>query len=93
MSFKLFIGGLSYQATEEDIAAVFENVGEVISVKVITDRETGRSKGFAFVELASEEAGKKAIDTLNGVEIKGRAISVSEAKPKTDNNNRGSRRY
>ena len=80
MSKKLFVGNLSFQTTESDITAAFETFGSVESVSIITDRDTGRSKGFGFVVLA-EEAADKAIAQMNGSQLNGRALTVNEAKP------------
>ena|SRR2546422_8046297 len=81
MSKKLFVGNLSFQATESDITSVFEACGVVESVSIITDRDTGRSKGFGFVVMGEEEGADKAIATLNGSQLNGRALTVNEAKP------------
>lgn len=81
MSKKLFVGNIPYSATEAGLTEVFSAMGAVASAKIITDRESGRSKGFAFVEMQDEAAATKAINELNGAEIDGRAISVSEARP------------
>ncbi len=84
MSKKLYVGNLSYQMTEEHLKEVFSPIGEVVSVKIITDAATGRSKGFGFVEMASDEDAEKAISDLNGTNVMERAINVSEARPQTD---------
>jgi RNA recognition motif-containing protein len=76
----IFVGSLPYRLEEADLKELFEAYGEVNSVKIIMDRETGRSKGFGFVEMADDEAGQKAISGLNGAEISGRAIAVSQAE-------------
>jgi RNA recognition motif-containing protein len=85
MSKKIYVGNLSYNTTEENIRALFAAHGEVISVKSITDTMTGRSKGFAFVEMENDAEATTAISSLNGREIDGRSIKVNEAlnKPKT----------
>jgi cold-inducible RNA-binding protein len=80
MSKKLFVGNLSFQTSESDITAAFEQFGPVESVAIITDRDTGRSKGFGFVVMGEEEA-NKAIEKLNGTELSGRTLTVNEAKP------------
>jgi cold-inducible RNA-binding protein len=80
MSKKLFVGNLSFQTSESDITAAFEQFGPVESVAIITDRDTGRSKGFGFVVMGEEEA-NKAIAKLNGTELSGRTLTVNEAKP------------
>ena len=86
---KIFVGNLSYDATEEDIRTMFEAHGEVSSVSLITDRMTGRPRGFAFVEMNDNGAADKAIETLNLQEIRGRAVTVNEARPRTDRGSRG----
>lgn len=82
MSQNLFIGSLAYATTDDSLKAFFEEIGEVESARVITDRETGRSKGFGFVQYADEANNQKAIDQLNGKELDGRPINVSLARPK-----------
>jgi len=84
MATNLFIGSLAYATTDDSLKAFFEEIGEVTSARVVTDRETGRSRGFGFVEFADEANNAKAIDQLNGKELDGRAINVSEARPKED---------
>lgn len=89
MSKRLFVGNLSYQTTESDLTTLFEQAGEVESASIITDRETGRSKGFAFLEMGNESA-DKAITQFNGTELNGRALTVNEARPREErSNNRG----
>ena len=80
----IFIAGLSYNMSEAELGELFAEYGEVVSVKIIMDRETGRSKGYGFVEMAEDEAGDKAIAALNEVEIDGKTLSVSVARPKSD---------
>jgi RNA recognition motif-containing protein len=80
MSKKLFVGNLSFQTTEGDITSAFEQCGAVESVAIITDRDTGRSKGFGFVVM-EEEGADKAMATLNGAQLNGRSLTVNEAKP------------
>ena len=92
MSKKLYVGNLSFQTMESDLDALFAEFGDVESVRIITDRDTGRSRGFGFVEM-SEEAADKAIDALNGKEVDGRALTVNEARPQVDRGSgRGSSR-
>lgn len=79
----IYVGNLAYSVSGDDLRASFEAFGEVSSANVINDRETGRSKGFGFVEMPSAEAAKSAIDELNGQEIQGRAVRVNEAQPRT----------
>src|SRR5438445_7132929 len=86
---KIYIGGLPYQTNEEQLTQIFSPYGEVSSAKVITDRETGRSKGFGFVEMPDDEAAKKAIAELNEAELGGRSIIVNEARPMEQRDNRG----
>ena len=84
MAQNLFIGSLAYATTDDSLKAFFETLGEVTSARVVTDRETGRSRGFGFVEYADEANNQKAVDELNGKELDGRAINVSLARPKED---------
>lgn len=84
MSKKLFVGSLSFEMTDLDLEDLFKQYGEVLSARVITDRDTGRSRGFGFVEMTSDGNAQSAIDALNGTEVKGRAINVSVAREKTD---------
>lgn len=89
MSKRIYVGNLSYQTTEGDLATLFEQVGQVDSVNIITDRDTGRSKGFGFVEMSVEDA-EKAIAQFNGTEIDGRTLTVNEARPREERSgNRG----
>jgi cold-inducible RNA-binding protein len=85
MGKKLYCGNLAYETTEASLSELFGAVGEVVSVNLITDRMTGRSKGFAFVEMAENDAAQRAISELNGKDVDGRAISVAEARPQRDN--------
>ncbi|WP_141731683.1 RNA recognition motif domain-containing protein [Oligoflexus tunisiensis] len=80
MSNKLYVGGLSYSTTNETLEALFERAGEVLSAQVITDRDTGRSKGFGFVEMQSTQAAADATTRFNGSELDGRTITVNEAR-------------
>ena len=82
MSTKLFVGSLPWAVNDDALKTAFEAHGTVISAKVITDRQTGRSRGFGFVEMENESEASNAIQALNGTEFKGRNIIVSEAKPK-----------
>src|SRR5947208_1740970 len=77
---RLYVGGLPYQSTEQDLIDLFEQVGQVASATVITDRETGRSKGFGFVEMADDEEARTAIERLNGSSLGNRTITVNEAR-------------
>jgi|SRR5215471_3505965 len=83
MSKRIYVGNLSYHTTENDLADLFGQVGEVASANIITDRDTGRSKGFGFVEMDGEEA-DKAIAQFNGSELNGRTLTVNEARPRED---------
>lgn len=87
----LYIGNLSYDATEADIRAAFEQYGDVSSVSVIKDRETGRSRGFAFVEMPNDDQAQQAITGMNQQPIAGRAVTVNEARPKRERDDRGPR--
>jgi len=82
VSTKLFVGSLPWAVNDDILKAAFEAHGKVVSAKVITDRETGKSRGFGFVEMENETDANSAIQALNGAELKGRNIIVSEAKPK-----------
>ena len=84
MSKKLYVGGLSYSTTDDSLKQHFSQAGTVESATVITDRMTGRSKGFGFVEMSTDEEAQKAIEMFNGQEFEGRTITVSEARPKED---------
>ena len=79
----IYTGNLSYDLSEEDLKAAFEEYGEVTSAKIISDRYSGRSKGFGFVEMTSDDEGKAAIEALSGKELSGRTMVVNEARPKT----------
>lgn len=82
MATNLFIGSLAYSVTDDELKQAFAKVGTVVSAKVIMDRETNRSRGFGFVEMSTDAEAKAAIDQLNNTELAGRAIIVSEARPK-----------
>ena len=86
---KLYVGNLSYGATEATIRSLFEKHGAVESVTLINDRDTGRSKGFGFVEMANDAEAQRAISALNGKEVDGRALTVNEARPKTERSSGG----
>ena len=88
----IYVGNLSFDATREEIEQAFSQFGAVESVNMITDRETGRSRGFAFVEMPSDEEGKAAIEGMNLQRIAGRAVTVNEARPKRDRQSGGGRR-
>lgn len=82
MATKLYVGNLSYDVTADKLKELFGQAGTVVSADVITDRATGRSKGFAFVEMGGDEAAKTAIETLHDVELEGRKLVVNEARPR-----------
>lgn len=83
MAAKLFVGNLDYTATGDDLRALFATAGTVVDAVVIMDKMTGRSRGFGFVEMSSDDEAKAAIEKLNGSDLKGRKINVNEAKPMT----------
>jgi cold-inducible RNA-binding protein len=80
----IFVGNLSFGTTEDSLRSVFEPYGAVDRVNIVTDRDTGRARGFAFVEMGSDTEGTAAIDGLNGRDLDGRTLNVNEARPKTD---------
>ena len=80
----IYVGNLSFQLSEDDLNSAFGEYGQVDSAKIITDRETGRSKGFGFIEMPNQEEAEKAIEGLNGKELDGRAVKVNESKPRED---------
>ncbi len=88
MAKKLFVGSLPYSTTSDQLREIFEKAGQVADANVVMDKMTGRSRGFGFVEMANDDDAKKAIDTLNGTEIDGRKIFVSEARPQAPRDNR-----
>jgi len=87
---RLYVGRLPYQTTDEDLADIFGQFGQVLSANVIIDRDSGRSKGFAFVEMSNDEEARTAIDQLNGSTVEGRTIIVNEAHERPEPRNRGS---
>ena len=88
MGKKIYVGNLPYAENDQTIEAIFAEFGTVESSRVITDRDTGRSKGFGFVEMSTEEEALEAIEQLNGKEVGGRNLKVNEAKPQERNNRR-----
>ncbi len=80
--FNIYVGNLSFDATEDELRGLFEEHGEVLKVNFITDRDTGRPRGFGFVEMADATQGRAAIEQINGREIGGRTVTVNEAKPR-----------
>jgi len=91
MSQRIFVGNLPFSATEEQLTELFSKHGEVSSASVVKDKYSDRSRGFAFVEMATSEAANAAIAALNGHEMEGRPLTVSEAKPRPEGGSRGSR--
>ena len=89
MTKKLYVGNLGHETTEATLSEVFGAIGEVLSVDLITDRVSGRSKGFAFVEMADDAAATEAMNQLNGQEVDGQSIKVAEARPKRDDRGGG----
>ncbi len=89
MSTKLYVGNLSFDTTTQDLETMFGESGTVQSANIIEDRETGRSRGFGFVEMSSKEEAKAAISALDGKEVEGRNLKVNEAKPREDRGNGG----
>jgi cold-inducible RNA-binding protein len=91
MAKRLYIGNLSFEATEQQLRDLFSQVGEISSVDLITDKFTGRGKGFAFVEMASDAASQEAIDKFNGYSLDNRSIVVNEARPREERSGGGGR--
>jgi RNA recognition motif-containing protein len=89
MESKLYVGNLSYSATEEDLQELFSQAGTVKSVTIVKDRETGRARGFAFVEMGTDAEAQQAINLLNGTNFLDRALKINIAKPREDRGNRG----
>jgi RNA recognition motif-containing protein len=89
MSTKLYVGNLAFQTTSQELQQLFGQAGTVQSASVVEDRDTGRSRGFAFVEMSSQEEATSAIEQFNGKEISGRALKVNEAKPRENRGGRG----
>jgi cold-inducible RNA-binding protein len=89
MSMKLYVGNLSFNTSSEDLQELFAQAGTVESSAVVEDRETGRSRGFGFIEMSTAEEGQAAIQKFNGMEVGGRSLTVNEAKPREDRGNRG----
>ena len=93
MSMKLYVGNLSFQTSSDDLQQLFAQAGTVESASVVEDRETGRSRGFGFVEMASKEEGQKAIEQFNGKEVNGRSLTVNEARPRENRGGGGGGGY
>ena len=85
---KIYVGNLSFSLSDQDLMTIFAEHGEVASAAVVMDRETGRSRGFGFVEMENDEEANKAIQALNGKEVDGRSLNVNEARPREPRNNR-----
>ncbi|MHC4416129.1 MAG: RNA recognition motif domain-containing protein [Planctomycetota bacterium] len=90
--FNIYVGNLSFEASEEELRRLFEEHGEVLKVNIITDRDTGRPRGFGFVEMADANKGRVAIEQVNGREVGGRTLTVNEAKPRPARGGGGGRR-
>ncbi len=88
MSMKLYVGNLAFQTSNDDLQQLFSQAGTVESASIVEDRDTGRSRGFGFVEMSSPEEGKAAIEQFNGKEVNGRSLTVNEARPREDRGNR-----
>ena len=93
MTNKVYVGNLPFEMTEEDLQELFQPHGTVTSAKVITDRETGRARGFGFVEMERAEDAQKAIQSLDGKDFKGRSLKVNLAKPREERSSGGGRRW
>lgn len=89
MSMNIYVGNLSFDATEDDVRGAFEQFGVVNAVNIISDRETGRSRGFCFVEMPNDDEARSAIDQMNLARIHGRAVTVNEARPRESGGRRG----
>lgn len=85
----IYVGNLSYQTTEDDLRKAFESYGTINNVNIIKDKYSGESRGFGFVEMASDEEARQALENVNGTELNGRTLNVNEARPRKENNNRG----
>ncbi len=90
--FNIYVGNLSFEATEDEIRGLFEEHGEVLKVNLVTDRDTGRPRGFGFVEMADADKGRTAIEQVNGRELGGRTMTVNEAKPRAARSGGGGQR-
>jgi RNA recognition motif-containing protein len=89
MAMKLYVGNLAYSTTNANLEAMFAEFGEVQSAQVVMDRDTGRSKGFGFVEMANQQSAQAAIAALNGKDVDGRQLTVNEARPREERGGRG----
>ena len=88
----IFVGNLSFGSTEQDVRSMFEQFGSIERVSIVTDRETGKARGFGFVEMSNDDEAERAIAALNGANLDGRAINVNEARPKEDRGGGGGNR-
>ena len=93
MSMKLYVGNLAFQTTSEELQEMFAQAGTVESAAIVEDRDTGRSRGFGFVEMSTKEEGAAAIEQFNGKEVAGRALKVNEAKPRENRGGGGNRGF
>jgi len=93
MSMKLYVGNLAFETTSNELQTLFAQAGTVESVSLIEDRETGRSRGFGFVEMSTKEEGAAAVSQFNGKELGGRTLKVNEAKPRENRGSNGGSRY
>jgi RNA recognition motif-containing protein len=93
MATRLYVGNLPFRATGDDLQELFAQAGEVSSANVVTDRETNRSRGFGFVEMATDEGAQAAIELFNGKDFQGRALTVNEARPRADSGGGGRGNY
>jgi cold-inducible RNA-binding protein len=91
--FRIYVGNLNFRTSEQALGDLFAEHGQVSSVAIITDRQTGRSRGFAFVEMADETEGRAAIEAVNGANLDGRSLTVNEARPRTERGGGGGRGY
>ena len=91
--FRIYVGNLNFRTSEQALGDLFAQHGNVANVAIISDRDTGRSRGFAFVEMSDEAEGRAAIEALNGQEIDGRNLTVNEARPRASRGSGGGRRY
>ncbi len=89
--FNIYVGNLSFEATEDQLLSLFEEHGDVLKVNIVTDRDTGRPRGFGFVEMADANQGRAAIEQINGREVGGRSLTVNEAKPRVARGGGGGR--
>ena len=89
MGKRLYVGNLSYNTSDNDLQTLFAEAGEVVEARVVTDRDSGRSKGFGFVEMGDDAAATKAIETFNGKNVDGRDLKVAEARPRNDSRGGG----